>query len=327
MSAPILVTGGAGYIGSVCVESLIAQKHKVVVIDNLQSGHRKAVHPQCIFVKGNFGNSSLIRTIIAKYKISSVIHFAAQTEVGKANTHPHIYFKNNLVNGISLLNSLIKSKCTRIVFSSTAAVYGNSKFGLISESSEKNPLNSYGESKLMFENVIRHYSSAHGLKYFIFRYFNAAGASRNFGEHHQTETHLIPLVLQVAQKKKESIKIFGNDYPTKDGTCIRDYVHVKDIAEAHILALSKFETMENMIFNLGNQTGASVKDVIRSCKKITGKKIDFTVSSRRPGDPSSLIADARAARKKLNWGPKHSDLQTIIKSAWEWTSSHPDGYN
>ncbi len=326
MKKTVLVTGGAGFIGSVCVEMLIKKRFKTIVIDNLQTGHRQAVDPDAVFVRGNIGKQSLLNSIFKRYSVQTVIHFAAETEVGKANTHPHLYFENNLSNGITLLNSMLKYGCKQIIFSSTAAVYGETRQSPISEDAIKGPLNAYGESKLMFEQILRHYASAHSLQYFTFRYFNAAGASKTHGEFHRPETHLIPLVLEVAQNKRDQVSIFGDDYNTPDGSCLRDYVHVIDIAQAHISAISKFDRLPNSVFNLGNQKGISVKKIIAISSQVTGKKIPFTITNRRAGDPARLIANSSKAISELNWQPKRSSAQEIINTAWRWMSLHPSGY-
>ena len=322
----ILVTGGAGYVGSVCAELLISQKYKVVVLDDLRTGHRAAVHPKAVFIKGNIGNKTLLRDIFEKHEFAAVMHFAAETLVSKAQTNPRSYYYNNITNGLNLLEAMIRHKCLNIVFSSTAAVYGEPQQVPMGEDHIKHPLNAYGESKLMFEKILYRYSSAYGLKYFIFRYFNAAGATLRNGEDHPHETHLLPLILQVASQTRSHINIYGGDYDTPDGSCIRDFVHVWDIACAHTLALKKFDSPSNTVYNLGSQTGYSVRTVIEICRLITGKKIPVRLAARRQGDPSRLVADASKARKELLWKPTHSSVEEIITSAWKWVQKYPGGY-
>jgi len=323
----VLVTGGAGYIGSVCTEQLIKQGYSVVVIDNLTTGHRQAVHPRAVFVRGNIGNKSLLRQLFQKYKFECVIHFAAQTLVSEASTRPDKYFHNNLVNGLVLLDSMRQHNCRRIIFSSSAAVYGEPKHVPISENHPTRPLNAYGESKLMFEKVLLHYKSAFGLDYIIFRYFNPAGASKKYGEYHDPETHLLPLVLQVAAGKLPRLNIYGDDYDTPDGTCIRDFPHVEDIAAAHILALKKMSQFSGSVYNLGSQKGFSVHQVISAARKITGSEIPVVIAPRRPGDPSRLVASSSLAKKQLGWNPKRQYLSDIVSSAWKWYFLHPNGYS
>jgi|SRR3989344_273690 len=323
----ILVTGGAGYIGSVCTEQLISAGYKVVVIDNLSTGHRQAVHSRAKFVQGNIGNKSLMGLIFKKYKFNCVIHFAARTLVSEASTRPNLYFSNNVTNGLHLLDVMRESNCRKIIFSSSAAVYGEPKHTPISEHHPTRPLNAYGESKLMFEKVLKHYKSAFGLNYIVFRYFNPAGASKNYGEFHDPETHLVPLVLQVAAGNRTKFNIYGNDYDTPDGTCIRDFPHVEDIANAHILALKKIDQFSGSVYNLGSQIGFSVRQVISAATKITGAKIPVEIVSRRPGDPSRLVATSSRAKQELGWRPQYPDLKDIIASAWAWFQLHPRGYN
>ena len=323
----VLVTGGAGYIGSVCTEQLIKQGYSVVVIDNLTTGHRQAVHPRAVFVRGNIGNKSLLRQLFQKYKFECVIHFAAQTLVSEASTRPDKYFHNNLVNGLVLLDTMLKHNSRRIIFSSSAAVYGEPKQIPIPEHHPTLPLNAYGESKLIFEKILKHYKSAFGLDFIAFRYFNPAGASKKYGEYHDPETHLVPLVLRVVSGKLPHLKLYVNDYNTPDGTCIRDFPHVEDIANAHILALKKIDQFSGSVYNLGSQKGFSVLQVISAARKITGAKIPIVIAPRRPGDPSRLVASSSLAKKQLNWHPQHPGLTDIISSAWDWYCRHPSGYN
>ena len=333
----ILVTGGAGYIGSVCVEELINQKHTVVVVDNLQEGHRASVLTEAIFYEGDFGDKVLLRKIFNTHVIDAVIHFAADALVGFSMTDPQRFFKNNVVNGISLLEVMKEHGCKRIIFSSTAATFGEPEYTPIDEKHPQKPINPYGESKLMFEKILDWYQSAYDFSFNSFRYFNAAGASEKLGEDHNPETHLIPLVLQKAlevSKQYEvsskngngALNVFGNDYPTKDGTCIRDYIHVVDLAQAHILAMDNLDRHPNAKYNLGNGKGFSVIEVIDTAKKVTGVDIPYTVSDRRQGDPAILIASSDLVIKKLNIKPKFPELEKIIETAWRWKLKNPEGY-
>jgi UDP-glucose 4-epimerase len=322
MKKVILVTGGAGFIGSVCTEILLERGYRVVVIDNLNTGHIKAVEKRAIFIKGDIGNENLLRKLFKKYKFEAVIHFAAETLVNNAVAHPDWYHVNNLQKGISLLEALRNSSCRRIIFSSSAAVYGNPKSFPIKESDETNPLNAYGYTKLVFENILKDYSKAFGINFIIFRYFNPAGATKKHGEMHNPETHLIPLLMQAIKNNKQ-ISVYGDDYDTKDGTCIRDYLHVVDVAEAHILALKDINRHPNAIYNLGSAKGFSVKEVIGAVEKVTGKKVITRIASRRAGDPAKLVASNKKAIKDLHWKPKFGDLQTIIKTAWEFEQRLP----
>lgn len=329
----ILVTGGAGYIGSVIAEQLLKRGHRVIVLDNLQQGHKEAVSPRAIFIKGRCGNKSLLNAVFKKYKIESVMHLAAESTTGASMTEPQKYFLNNIVEGLSLLDVMLANNIKKVVFSSTAAVYGEPKEIPIPENHPLNPVNAYGESKLIFERMLNWYGRAHGIKYITFRYFNAAGASENYGEDHRPESHLIPLVLQLALNIKNnpagkpgSLEIFGADYPTRDGSCIRDYIHVMDLAQAHILALEKIDGLKEKVFNLGNGTGYSVLEVIKTVNEITGINIPKIISSRRLGDPAALVASSDLAKRKLGWKPIYPGLKAIIKSAWDWQKKYPKGY-
>lgn len=321
----LLVTGGAGYIGSVVTEQLLKKKHKVVVLDNLQQGHKEAVFPKAVFVRGNCGNKNLLKDIFKKYNIEAIMHLAAESTIGASMTDPQKYFYNNVIEGLNLLNAMLVGNIKKIVFSSTAAVYGEPREIPIKENHPLNPVNAYGESKLMFEKILDWYNRTYGIKYVSFRYFNAAGASKNYGEDHQPESHLIPLVLQAALNEK-NLKVFGDDYPTKDGSCIRDYIHIIDLAQAHILALEKINALKEKIFNLGNGKGYSVLEVINTAKKITGINFPTIVSKKRPGDAAILVASSNLAKRKLGWKPIYPALETIIKSAWEWQKKYPHGY-
>ena len=322
----ILVTGGAGYIGSIVVEGLLKQDHSVVVVDNLQEGNRKAVLPEAVFYEGDFGNQGLLEDIFNKHAIHAVLHFAAEAIIEFSMIDPAIYFKNNVVNGITLLEVMRKYDCNQFIFSSTAATFGEPQYTPIDEKHSQLPINAYGESKLMFEHILDWYHRAYGLKYNAFRYFNAAGASDRLGEAHKHETHLIPLVIEVALGKREYINIFGTNYNTKDGTCIRDYIHVMDLAQAHILGLKYLERNPSGKYNLGSNKGFSVLEVIDIVEKVSGKKIIRMDAPRRPGDPAILIASSELAKREINWKPKYQDLEVIIEYAWKWHKTHPNGY-
>ena len=322
----ILVTGGAGYIGSACVEELIRQGYKPIVIDDLSQGHKEALPREVVFYKGDFGDKDMLESIFQTHAPQAVIHFAAETLIEFSMSDPARYFKNNLINGITLLDTMSKHNCKKIIFSSTAAVFGEPKYAPIDEKHPKNPINAYGESKLMFEKILDWYGKCYDFKFNIFRYFNAAGASERLGEDHRPETHLIPLVIDAAQNGK-SLKIFGSDYPTKDGTCVRDYVHVVDLAQVHILALDNLESNGSAKYNLGNNLGHTILDVIQTVEKVSKKKVNRKISARRKGDPSELVASSKLAKKELGWKPKYESLEAIIESAWKWSLRHPQGYN
>ncbi len=322
----LLVTGGAGYIGSICVERLLQQGHKVVVVDNLQEGHREAVLPDAMFYEGDFGDRALLENIFKSHEIDAVIHFAAETTIEFSMTDPGLYFRNNLVNGIILLDVMRKFGCNRMIFSSTAATFGEPQYTPIDEGHPQKPINSYGESKLMFERVLDWYHKAYGLKFNSFRYFNAAGASERLGEAHRNESHLIPVIIQVVLGQAEKLQVFGNDYPTEDGTCIRDYIHVIDLAQAHIQALDNLDEHSDQKYNLGNGRGFSNLEVVRMVEKVTGQNVPFEFTARRPGDPAILVASSELARKELGWKPMYDDLEAIVTSAWKWHRAHPNGY-
>lgn len=322
----ILVTGGAGYIGSICVEELINRNYQVIVIDNLKEGHRDAISPGAIFYEGDIGNVDLLSQIFQNHDTEVVMHFAAETLIEISMRDPQIFFENNVVNGLALLNVMKKYHCKKIIFSSTAAIFGNPEYIPIDENHPKNPINSYGESKLMFEKILEWYHIAYGFQFNSFRYFNAAGASDRLGEAHKHETHLIPIIVNTALGRKDKISIFGSDYKTRDGTCVRDYLHVIDIAQAHILSLENLEKRPTAKYNLGNSEGFSNLEVLSMVENISGKKITHELAERRPGDPDSLVASSLLAKKELGWEPKYKSLETIIRSAWEWHVKNPDGY-
>lgn len=326
----ILVLGGAGYIGSHTVYELIENGEDVAIIDNLQTGHIKAVHPKARFYKGDIRNREFLDSVFAKEKIDAVIHFAAYSLVGESMEKPLKYYENNLCGTKILLDSMVANGINKIVFSSTAATYGEPESLPILETDKTEPTNPYGETKLAMEKMFKWVGRAHNINFVSLRYFNACGAhvSGEIGEDHAVETHLIPLILQVPNNKREHIYIFGDDYNTKDGTCIRDYIHVTDLAQAHILAVKYLRNGGNSdIFNLGNGIGFSVKEVIETARKVTGHPIPALISPRRAGDPAKLIASSEKARKILGWKPEHAELEEIIATAWNWHKKHPNGYN
>ena len=325
----ILVLGGAGYIGSHTVYELIDAGRDVVVADNLLTGFKQAVHPKARFYQLDIRDRSALDELFTKEKIEGVIHFAASSQVGESMSDPLKYYDNNLHGTMVLLQAMVAHGVDKIVFSSTAATYGEPERVPILETDRTDPTNCYGETKLAMEHMMRWVSRAHGLKYVALRYFNACGAhpSGAIGEVHNPETHLIPLILQVPNGQREKISIFGDDYPTKDGTCIRDYIHVSDLAQAHILALDHLlQGGESDVFNLGNGVGFTVKEVIDVARAVTGHPIPAETCPRRAGDPAQLIASSKKAVEQLGWKPKYNDLNTIIASAWKWHSAHPRGY-
>lgn len=326
----ILVLGGAGYIGSHTVYALIEKGVDVVVIDNLETGHIEAVHEKARFYKGDIRDRAFVDSVLDKEKIDAVIHFAANSLVGESMVNPLKYYDNN-VNGTKvLLQSMVAHGLDKIVFSSTAATYGEPEKVPILETDRTEPTNTYGETKLAMEKMFKWTDRAHGLKYVSLRYFNACGAhvSGKIGEAHSPETHLIPLILQVPLGQREYISIFGDDYDTSDGTCIRDYIHVTDLAQAHILAVDYLmKGNESNIFNLGNGVGFTVKEVIDTARKVTGHEIPARIAERRAGDPARLIASSDKARQVLLWKAEHADLEEIISTAWNWHKNHPNGYN
>ena len=312
-----LVVGGAGYIGGVCVEKMIDIGDEVVILDNLKTGHEENVHPKAVFYLGDKGNGKLLDKIFSEHQIDTVLDFAGLIQVGESVNEPSKYFENNFVQGIELLNGMLRSNVKKIVFSSTAAVFGDPKVIPISEEAEKDPINPYGESKYFFERVIKRYCHAYGLKYTIFRYFNACGATEQSKEQHAQESHLIPLIFQAVKGERQNIAIFGTDYDTPDGTCIRDYIHVSDLIDAHLLAIQKMESSSANEFNLGNGNGYSVKEVITAVEKIAGKAVPVLLADRRAGDPARLVASSEKAKTELGWTPKYPEIEQIIKSAWQ----------
>lgn len=325
----ILVLGGAGYIGSHTVYELIDKGEEVVIVDNLETGYIEAVHPKARFYQGDIRNRSFLDGVFEKEKIEAVIHFAANSLVGESMTNPLKYYDNNLCGTKVLLEAMVAHGIDKIVFSSTAATYGEPERIPIVETDRTKPSNTYGETKLSMEKMFHWTGLAHGLRYVSLRYFNACGAhkSGNIGEAHNPESHLIPLILQVPNGQREAISIFGDDYDTKDGTCVRDYIHVTDLAQAHILAVEYLRLgRESDIFNLGNGVGFTVNEVIAAARKVTEHPIKAVIVPRRAGDPAKLIASSEKAQKVLGWKPEHADLEEIIVSAWNWHKKHPQGY-
>ncbi len=322
----ILVTGGAGYIGSICAEALLQQGHDVIIVDNLQEGCREGVPAGAVFYEGDVGDRSFLGNVFRRHAINAVMHFAADTRVETSMTDPGQFFRNNLANGIVLLDVMRESGCKKIIFSSTAATFGEPQYMPVDEKHPQQPVNSYGESKLMFERVLDWYHRAYGLQYNALRYFNAAGASKKLGDAKRTITLLIPVIIQVLLGQREKLFIFGKDYDTRDGTGIRDYIHVEDLARAHILALGKLDEYPNGKYNLGNGQGFTNLEVVQAVEKVTGRTVPFEFAPRRPGDPAVLIASSELAHEELGWKPKYAKLEEIVASAWEWHRTHLRGY-
>ena len=319
----ILVVGGAGYIGSICAEVLLDENHEVVIFDNLSEGHRQAVDPRATFIEGDLADRMAVQAAVSSSQPEAVMHFAASALVSESMINPSKYFRNNVANGLNLLDAMVGADVKKFVFSSTCAIFRPPGNQPIHEDLPKGPINPYGESKLAFERVLRWYDEIHGLKFVSLRYFNAAGASTRFGEHHRPETHLIPNVLKVALGQKPRVEIYGTDYETPDGTCIRDYIHIIDLARAHILAL---DSPKSEFYNLGTGGGSSVREVIDIARKITGRAIDVGERARRPGDPPRLIAASEKIKREFGWKPQFQSLEAIIESAWKWHQKFPHGY-
>lgn len=323
----VLVTGGAGYIGSAVVQRLISGGDEVVVFDNLSQGHRDAVHPQAAFVQGDLADRASIDAALAQHPVEGILHFASHTLVGESMEHPFRHLGNNVRCGLNLLESAVEHGVRRFILSSTANLFGLPDRIPIDEGTTIAPGSPYGESKFILERMLHWMDDRFGMRYAALRYFNACGAvSPDLGEDHDPETHLIPLVLQVALGQREQVTVFGDDYDTPDGTCIRDYVHVADLAEAHVLALHALDR-GSRTYNLGSGTGFSVREVIESCRQVTGHPIPATVGPRRPGDPAVLVAASDRIRGELGWAPRYDDLRAIVESAWAWHQSHPHGYD
>jgi len=331
----VLVTGGAGYIGSVVTEELLADGHEVVVYDSLYKGHRAAVPKGASFIQADLADAATLRETLAAKRIEAVVHMAADALVGESCAHPAKYYRNNFVNGLVLLDAMRDTNVPRIVFSSSCATYGQPEQQPIEETAPNLPTNPYGQSKLAFEQAMRWYGEAYDLRSVSLRYFNAAGASENCGEDHAQESHIIPIALQVAAGKREFVEVYGDDYPTPDGTCVRDYIHVIDLARAHLLALKAIansETLNNesrsTIYNLGcGGDGYSVSEVLQTAREVTGRDIPVRVGPRRAGDPAVLIGSAEKIKRELGWKPEFQDLRVIVESAWRWMQKHPNGYD
>ena len=323
----LLVTGGAGYIGSVVAEQLLRAGHQVIIIDNLSRGHRQAVPSGAELVVGDLADTEELTALFRRYRFDAVLHFAAFIEAGESMKYPETFFRNNTANALAVLEAMLAASVNRFVFSSTAALYGNPVRSPIQEEDALQPTNAYGESKLLVERMLEWFHRIHGLRYASLRYFNAAGAAApDRGEAHQPESHLVPRLMKVALGRQKEMEIFGTDYPTKDGTCVRDYIHVSDLAAAHLLALDALDRAGKLIYNLGSGQGFSVRQVIEGVRRITGHAIPVVESPRRAGDPAVLIASSDKIRRELNWKPQFPELESILKSAWLWHKNHPDGY-
>ena len=321
----VLVTGGAGFIGSIAVERLIAAGEEVIVFDNLSQGHLDAVHPSAHFILGDLADATLVDQTLAEHKPDAIMHFASHTLVGESMEKPFLYLGENVTNGLNLFQSAAKNQVKKIIISSTANLFDNIAEMPITEATPIHPGSPYGESKYMLERMLYWLERTTGIRYAALRYFNAAGSSLERGEDHDPETHLLPLILDVAQGKRESITIFGNDYPTPDGTCVRDYIHVEDLADAHILALHALDK-GSRTYNLGNGTGYSVQQVVDLAEQVTGREVVVEIGPRRPGDPAVLIAGSERIKHELNWKPRYTKLEDIVESAWRWRLAHPQGY-
>ena len=322
----ILVTGAAGYIGSVVTELLIGNGHQVVALDSLAYGHRAAVHPDAKFVQLDLLNAEGLNALFAAEKFDAVVHLAARALIDESIRNPGIFFQTNITGGINLLEAMIATDVKRIVFSSTAATYGQPEQIPIVEDAPKNPVNAYGESKLAFERIMAWYRRSFGLCHVSLRYFNAAGATEERGEWHVPETHLIPIVFEAALGEREAMKLFGIDWETRDGSCVRDYVHVVDIARAHLLALEQIDVLGARAYNLGNGSGYSNLEVIEAVRRVTGREVKVVPAPRRDGDPATLVASSDLIRSELGWDPEYPELGTIIETAWRWRQKHPRGY-
>ena len=322
----ILVTGGAGYIGSIVAEQAIAAGHAVTTIDNLSAGSRSAVPPESRFVEGDFGDAGLLDLVCQARPVDAVVHLAAEAAIAPSIADPARYFDANLVKGLSLLDAMRRHQIRRLIFSSTAATYGEPEQLPITEDHPHRPVNAYGESKYLFERCLAWYHRAYGLRAVVFRYFNAAGASPYRGEDRHEESHLIPLALDVALGRREALEVFGDDYPTRDGSCLRDYVHVVDIADAHLRAIAAVDDIGIGFFNIGSGTGHTVLEVIDAVRRVTGHPVPVERRARRPGDPAALVASADRARDVLGWRPARPSLDEIVTSAWQWRLAHPRGY-
>jgi UDP-glucose 4-epimerase len=322
----VLVTGGAGYIGSHTVDLLVRHGHDITVLDSLETGHREAVHPSAAFVQGDCGDPVLLDRLLGDTRFDAVMHFAAYIEAGDSMVHPGRFFVNNTARSLILVDRMTAHGVNKLIFSSTAATYGDPEYTPIDEDHPKSPTNAYGYAKLLVEGSLDWMNRLVGLRCASLRYFNVAGCSAELGEDHAPESHLIPLVLEVAQGKRPAIKIFGTDYPTPDGTSIRDYIHVLDLASAHVMAMNALGEQSRLIYNLGNGMGYSVREVIETTRRVTGHAIPVEEAPRRAGDPAVLVASSAKIRRELGWTPAYPDLETIIQSAWQWKQRYPQGY-
>jgi len=322
----ILVTGAAGYIGSVCSEVLVSRGMNVIALDSLLEGHRGALPPSAVFCKVDLADRAALETVFSQHKIDAVMHFAAEALVAKSVREPSIFYATNVGSGVNLLDAVTRHGVKKFIFSSTAATYGEPEIVPIPEDHRKAPINPYGKSKLTFEGILADYKLYTGLDYATLRYFNAAGASKERGEHHRVETHLIPRVLDAALGNLPHVDVFGTDYPTPDGTCVRDYIHVIDIADAHVRALQDIAKVSGEAFNVGNSRGFSILEVIHAVERVTGRKVPRKLGPRRPGDPAVLVASKDKLKRILGWEASHSSLEEIIQSAWDWKQRHPHGY-
>jgi len=327
MTERVLVTGGAGYIGGVVVAQLLQRAYDVVVLDDLSNGCRAAVPEGARLAVGDVGDRAALDRLFREYSFDAVMHFAAFIEAGESMKFPAKYFRNNTANALTLLDAVTTHKVPRFVFSSTAALYGTPERTPIEETDTLRPTNTYGETKLLVERMLEWFNRIHGLRYACLRYFNAAGAAGGQGEDHHPESHLIPLTLQVALGQRKELSIYGTDYPTADGTCVRDYVHVSDLASAHVLVLQALKEKDKLIYNLGNGHGFSVREVIETARRVTGQAIPARETPRRPGDPAVLVASAEKIKKELGWQPEYASLEAIVRSAWDWRRAHPAGYS
>ena len=322
----ILVTGAAGFIGSIVTEHLIQNGYQVMALDNLSSGHRQAIHPRAEFAQLDLTDRHAVRHLFLEHEFEAVVHLAAESVLEKSMQDPGLFYRVNVVGGLNLLDAMVETRVNTIIFSSTAAVHGIPQSLPISEDHPVRPATPYGETKLAFEKILDWYQRLKGIQYITFRYFNACGASEHYGDYHNPETHIISVLLETALGQREMFPLYGTDYPTSDGTCIRDYVHVLDIAQAHLLALSQIRNIGSSTFNLGNSRGHSNREIIATVEQVTGKKIKVSNCVRRTSDPAELIANSQKARDLLGWKPHCQDLTQIVESAWLWRQSHPKGY-
>jgi len=322
----ILVTGAAGYIGSICAEVLLSRGMNVIALDNLLAGHRTALPPAAVFWQVDLADREQLDHVFSQHKIDAVMHFAAEALVAKSVKEPSVFYTTNVAGGVNLLDAMTRHGVHKFIFSSTAATYGEPKIVPIPEDHPKEPINPYGKSKLVFEGILADYRAYTGLQYVALRYFNAAGASNERGEHHAVETHLIPRVLDAAAGALPHVDIFGTDYPTPDGTCVRDYIHILDIADSHVRALEEIKRVSGEAFNVGNSRGFSILEVIDAAERVTSRKIPRKLGPRRPGDPAVLVASKEKLKRMLGWEASHSSLEEIIQSAWAWKQKHPHGY-